>query len=104
MAGHTPQFGGFDREVHRRQGGAHQGHSHMLASGHILGPANDLERLPRSGRPHIHPANAEAVGVGVGIAAQHPAHHHTSRLSGQVVDRLHLESRHRQALRQSLWG
>ena len=42
-AGHTAQFGWLDRQVDRRQSGAHQGNGHMDASPYIRCPADDLQ-------------------------------------------------------------
>ena len=91
-AGHATQFGGLDCQVDGRQGGAHQGHRHVDAGQHVGSPADDLQRF-RS--PDIHLADAEFVGVGMGLPVAHVAHHHPLGLGRQIIDGIHLEPGHR---------
>ena len=98
-AGHSAQLGRLDREIHRRQGGAHQGHGHVDAGAHIGGTADDLQRFSGS---HLHLADAQLGGVGMGLAVADIAHHHSGSLGRQILDRIHLEAGDRQALRQGL--
>ena len=69
----------------------------MQTLAHIRGTADNLMGLAI---PHIHPADAELVGVGVGVALHHMAHHHTGRPGCQILDALHLKAGDREALRQ----
>ena len=93
IAGHPPQLGGFDGEVHRRQGGSDGGNGHMDARPHVGSAANDLKRLLC---PHPHAADTQFVGGRVGIPRFHQPHHHTGGPGGQILHRLHLEAGDRQ--------
>ena len=99
VAGHAPQLGGFDGEIHRRQGGSHGGHRHVDPGPHIGGAADDLQGL---GRPHPNPAHTQLVGGRVGIARLHQPHHHTGGPGSQILHRLHLEAGDRQSFSQAL--
>ena len=96
-AGHAPQLGWLDREVHRWQIGPHGGDSHVDAGAHVAGSADNLQWL-RSTNGNA--ANAQLVGVGMRFSSLHKAHHHAGCPGGKVVDLLHFKAGHRQTFSQ----
>ena len=89
VAGHAPQLGRLDGEVHRRERGPHECHRHMDPRPHVRGAADDLQRL---GRPHPHAADTQLVGGRVGIPSLHQPHHHPGGPGGQIIHRLHFKA------------
>ena len=69
----------------------------MDAGAHVGGTTNNLQRF---GGADLHPAHAQLVGIGMGIALLHEAHHHPSGLGGEILQAIELEAGHGQALTQ----
>jgi len=100
-AGHAAQFSRFDREIHCGQVRPHRGHSHMNSGPHILGAADNLQRL---GGADVHRADAQLVGIGMLISVLHMAHHHTGGSGGEILDLFHLKAGHRQTFGELFGG
>ena len=73
----------------------------MDTGAHIGGTANDLKW---SRCTHLHLTDTEFVGIGVGLALRHKAHHHPLGLGRQILDGFHLKASQRQPLSQAVWG
>ena len=73
----------------------------MDSRAHIGRTADNLQGL---GGTHLHAADTELVGIGVGSSVGHKAHHHPGRLGRQIVDGLHLKAGHGQPLGQGIGG
>ena len=56
--------------------------------------------LQRFGGTDEHPADTELVGIGMGLAILHEAHHHTGGAGGEILDLLHLKAGDRKPFRQ----
>ncbi len=95
---HAAQLGALDLHPvrHHRAGARHR---HRLPRRHVRGPAHDLRRPVRGGGSKIDLAHTQPIGVRVAFGGEHPPHHEPLRRPhAVVVDRLHLRTRHRQAL------
>jgi hypothetical protein len=99
VAGDAAQLRGPDRELHGGQSAAHQGHGHMNAGADVGGTADDLQHFARS---RVDAADAEAVGVGVGLPRLYKTHHHACGAGCQIIDLLNLKSGDRKTFRQPL--
>ena len=112
-AGDATQFSRLDRQVHSRQVRPHRGDSHVDTGADVAGAADDLQWFCCAGggacccgvgRCDPHGADAQLVGVGMGLAGFHIAHHHAGSAGGQILNPLDLEAGHREPFRQGVAG
>ena len=98
-AGDSAQLRWFDLQIDRRQIGTHGGDRHVNPGADVLGAADDLQWLICA---NGNGADAQLVGIGMGLPLLHIADDHAGCPGGQIDDLFDFKARNRELLSEDI--